>query len=103
MKEIICINDKFPPVDEAYMKMHGIVKPKEGTIYTIREVVKYPIGEPGLLLNEIINPATPKISPTTGVTGKAEQTWAISRFSDLLGNRLISAGLNATITEKSIV
>lgn len=95
MKDIICINDKFPPEWVTYFATHNIKTPAEGSIYTVREVVRYLVGEPGLLLHEIRNPATPRISPTTGLQGTGEQAWAISRFTDLEGNQLSTAELSA--------
>lgn len=88
--EVICINDDFGPEWEAYFIINSIVKPVKGCIYTIREVVNYLVGEKGLLLNEIVNKPVDKISPTTGMTGLAEQTFAISRFTDLQGRPLVA-------------
>ncbi len=91
--DIICINDVFPAEWEIYFKNHGIVKPVKNKVYSIREIVPYLVGEKGLLLNEIVNPNTPRISPTTGLPGSAEQSWAVSRFTDLNGNYLKSESL----------
>ena len=102
MSEIICIDDVFHPRDEAYFRTHGITKPKEGEIYTVRKVIPYPIGEPGLLLNEIVNQPSPKVSPTTGIEGTAEQSWAASRFTDLQGNKLTAEALR-TISKPQTV
>lgn len=88
MTDIICINDQFAPEWEVYFKTHGIVTPVKDKMYSIREIVPYLVGEKGLLLNEIINPPTPRISITTGLEGVSEQSWAVSRFRDLLGNEL---------------
>lgn len=86
--EVICINDTFSGDWEAYFKFHGIVKPVEGKIYGVRDVVPNSVGEKGLLLVEIVNKPTPRISPVTGMKGMAEQNWAISRFTTLSGGPL---------------
>lgn len=82
-KEVICINDKFAPEWQVYFEKHNIITPREGVIYTIREIVHFLKGEKGVLLNEIVNPKTPMTSPTTGMKGTGEQSWAISRFTYL--------------------
>lgn len=86
--EVICINDTFTQEWENYFRENGIVKPVINKIYTVREVVPNTVGEPGLLLKEIINKLVEKISPLTGFKGMAEQNWAISRFTDLHGQPL---------------
>lgn len=83
--EVICINDKFTPEWEVYFQTHNIVKPVANKMYGIREIVPNTVGEKGLLLVEIVNKPTPRISPLTGMEGVAEQNWAVSRFTDLLG------------------
>lgn len=88
MTEVICINDKFSKDWEVYFSNYGIVKPVMDKIYTIREIVPNTVGEKGLLLVEIVNNPTPRISPLTGMTGMSEQNWAISRFTTLLGEPL---------------
>lgn len=83
--EVICINDKFAPEWEIYFQTHGITKPVANKVYGIREIVPNTKGEKGLLLVEIVNKPTPRISPLTGMRGMAEQNWAVSRFTDLQG------------------
>ena len=99
--EVICINDKFLEEWEVYFRKWNIVKPIEGKIYGIRDIVPNTVGEKGLLLVEIVNPPTPRISPSTGLSGKAEQNWAISRFTDLQG-RPLSKAVISEIIRKSI-
>ena len=86
--EVICINDKFSAEWELYFSKHGIVKPVANKVYGIREIVPNTVGEKGLLLVEIVNKPTPRVSPLTGMKGMSEQNWAVSRFTDLLGNPL---------------
>lgn len=86
--EVICINDKFADEWNLYFTTHGIVKPVANKVYGIREIVPNTKGEKGLLLMEIVNKPTPRISPWTGMTGIAEQNWAVSRFTDLQGTPL---------------
>ena len=83
--EVICINDRFSPEWELYFQIHGIVKPVANKVYGIREIVPNTKGEKGLLLVEIVNKPTPRISPLTGMRGVVEQNWAVSRFTDLQG------------------
>jgi len=92
-KEIICINDSYTPEWEIYFQKQGITKPTKDSIYTVREFVNFMHGEKGLLLNEIVNRPTPRIGPISGIAGEQEQCWAISRFTDLLGNPLSESEL----------
>lgn len=85
MKEVIFINDKFSPTWETYFSRYNIKKPILNSLYTIRQIVNHTKGEKGLLLNELWNNETPKISPLSGEKGFGEQDWAVSRFSDLRG------------------
>lgn len=95
--DIICINDVFPLEWELYFKNHNIIKPVRNKVYSIREVIPYLVGEKGLLLNEIVNPSTPRISPTNRLPGSAEQSWALSRFTDLNGNRLTKESISQLV------
>ena len=83
--KVVCVNDLFPPEWVLYFAQHEIEAPLEGQTYTVRDLVKYPVGEPGLLLEELKNKPTPRISPTTGMQGMAEQAWGMSRFTDEQG------------------
>lgn len=96
--DIICINDQFTPEWEIYFQKQGIVKPVKGKVYSIRAVVNYVQGDKGVLLNEIVNRPTPRVSPTTGLTGSAEQSWSIKRFTDLKGSSLTASAIQQTIT-----
>lgn len=94
MIEIICINDTFSPEWEIYFQKQGIQKPVKDAIYTVRDVVDNMVGEKGLLLVEIVNKPTPRISPSTGLEGFSEQNWAISRFTTLLGEQVTKEEIN---------
>lgn len=96
MPEIICVDGHFKRLDLDYMEKYGIKPPIESKLYTIREVVQNTIGGPGLLLVELVNPPSPKISPSTGVTGMAEQNWGVWRFRTLAGD-LISKEVLAEV------
>lgn len=95
--EVICINDNFSADWELYFSKHGIVKPIADKIYTIRDIVPNTVGEKGLLLVEIVNKPTPRISPLTGMSGMAEQNWAVSRFADLMGRPLTKETISEII------
>ena len=92
--EVICINDKFSSEWDLYFSAHGIVKPVANKVYGIREIVPNTKGEKGLLLVEIVNKPTPRISPLTGMRGVAEQNWAISRFTDLMGQPIAKEAIS---------
>lgn len=99
--EVICINDTFTEDWEAYFRYHGIQKPVKDKIYTIRQFVTYLNSEKSVLLNEIRNNPTPRKSTLIdGLTGEAEQTWKISRFTDLLGNPVEEKVEELVIIEK---
>jgi hypothetical protein len=97
--EVICINDRFSDDWNKYFQHWGIVKPVAEKIYTIREIVPNTKGEKGLLLVEIVNKPTPRVSPLTGMKGNAEQNWAISRFTTLLGEPLNKEKLSEIIKQ----
>lgn len=97
--EVLCINDKFAPEWELYFQKNGITKPIKDKIYTIRDIVHNMVGEKGLLLIEIINKPTPRISPSTGMSGTSEQNWAISRFTTLMGKPLTMEEIRNSILE----
>lgn len=93
--KVVCVNDLFTPEWVLYFAQHEIETPVAGQTYTVRHVVKYPAGEQGILLKELQNKPTPRISPTTGMHGMAEQAWGISRFADEKGNPIINLKINA--------
>ena len=97
--EVICINGNFSPEWEAYFSKHGITKPVVDGIYTIRDIVPNTVGEKGLLLVEIVNKPTPRISPLTGMTGMAEQNWAVSRFTTLTGEPITKEKISEIIKQ----
>lgn len=97
--EVICINATFSPEWEVYFNKWGIIKPIVDKIYTIRSIVPNTVGEKGLLLVEIVNDLTPRISPLTGMGGKAEQNWAVSRFTTLLGQPLTKEVISELIKQ----
>lgn len=100
--ELICINDIFPQEWEVYFKKYGITKPIQDSIYSIRQYINFMLGEKGILLCEIVNPETPRISPTTGIEGMSEQAWAISRFTDLMGKPLTKEEARKTIHKPAL-
>ena len=98
--DLLCIDENYPENDIAYFNKHGIVWPKSEKVYSVREIIKYPVGEVGVLLNEIKNPPTPKISPSFGMKGNSEQAWKISRFRNLDGSEIKKEEINS-IKEKA--
>lgn len=99
MREVICINDKFSPEWEVYFSNYGITKPIMDKVYTVREVVPNTVGEKGFLLVEIVNKPTPRISPLTGMSGMAEQNWAVSRFTTLTGEPISKEKISEIIKQ----
>lgn len=85
--EILCIDDNFTQQQLDYIAKHGLETPVQSVVYTVRAVVTTSTGERGLLLNEIVNPQTPRISPD-GMQWTAEQSWKLSKFTTLLGKPL---------------
>ena len=96
--DIICVNDSFSPDMLEYMAYYGITAPVKDKIYTVRDVVNYPTTEAGLLLNEIVNPSTPRTSLLTRIKGESEQTWKISRFTTLMGKPITKEEIKQLIT-----
>ncbi len=97
--EVICINSNFSPEWEVYFSKHNITKPVMDKIYNVRDVVPNTVGEKGLLLVEIVNKPTPRISPFTGMSGMAEQNWAMSRFTTLLGEPISKEKISEIIKQ----
>lgn len=95
--EVICTNDRFSEDWQVYFRRWGIVKPVANKVYGIREIVPNTKGEKGLLLVEIVNKPTPRISPLTGAKGMAEQNWAVSRFTNLQGKPLTKETISELI------
>jgi hypothetical protein len=87
---ILCANDQFAEEWLVYFRRNGILTPIAGEVYTVRKIVRFPFGPWGVLLNELTNAATPRISPTTGVHGTSEQAWSVDRFTDLNGEPLLN-------------
>lgn len=97
--DIICINDHFSQDLELYFQKYGIIKPIRDKVYTIREIVKNTVGEKGVLLEELINPPTPSISPLTGFKGMREQDWKLSRFRTLSGDLINEEMIKQVVTK----
>jgi hypothetical protein len=72
---IECINDLFEPKQIELISN----RPKQGKIYTIRNIKQYSNNKVGLLLEEIIN--DPLMYPDMG--GLFEPTFNIERFREL--------------------
>jgi len=100
MGDLLCVDDFYPPSDIDYMNKHGVVWPKADVVYSIRAVINFPVGEKGILLNEILNPSTPKISPSFGMQGISETAWKISRFRNIDQTEINLQELNS-IKERS--
>jgi len=81
-KELICINNKFPPDYLAFYKQHGVIIPEQDNIYSVRSISKNSNGDWEILLNEIINPEVPIKHPILGIAHK-EPAWKVSRFANL--------------------
>jgi hypothetical protein len=70
-----CINGSFEPKQIKLIPN----RPKQGKIYTIREIKQYPNKKVGILLEEIIN--EPLMLPN--MEGLFEPTFDIERFREL--------------------
>lgn len=100
MKGVLCIDDKYAADFLAYYKKWGVVVPKKGVTYTVRDAIKHHNGKVGLLLEEIINPKVPINDPLTG-DRLAEPTFHIIRFVDLFGNPLNAKEIVAELKKKT--
>lgn len=87
--EVICVDGSFPADYLEFYKEHGIITPKEGSLYGIREVVKNmgkmdSTANVGFLLEELVNPKIPQMHSVLGVGGVTiEPNWAVRRFRNL--------------------
>lgn len=87
MDQVICINDAFPPeYIQEFVVEQGVQTPIKGKIYSIRAIKRHFNGMMGVYLQEIINPKC-KIY-MNGIKLNVEPGFALSRFTDLLGNPL---------------
>ena len=86
MDQIVCINDLFSQEAREVYEKYGIVTPREGVYYTIREVVTTRYGV-GLLLEELVNPKMYCYN-IGEVEMWAEPNFKISRFTNLDGTEL---------------
>ena len=70
-----CVNGNFEP------KLIELIpnRPKQGKIYTIRNIKQYPSNKTGVLLEEIIN--EPLVLPN--LDGLFEPTFDINRFREI--------------------
>lgn len=81
--EIICVNDLFTVEQKEIWEKYSIQTPKEGKLYTIRDVIKSQQGT-GYLLNEIVNPTIPTNGThPLGVEANFEPNWGSFRFRNL--------------------
>ena len=87
MGDVICVDATFTPEQLAFYKVWGVEHPEQDKIYSVREVKRHSNGNVGLLLNEIINPEVPVISPILGEIW-IETTWKISRFRTLNNDKI---------------
>ncbi len=97
--EVLCVNDSYSPEWMHYFSRWGIVYPTKDKIYTVRELIPNSTGEKGLLLAEIVNDKTPRISPITGMKGMAEQNFALSRFTTLMQTPVLVEEIVESLTE----
>lgn len=86
MNTVVCINDQFSQEAREVYEKYGIVTPREGVYYNIREVVTTRYGV-GLLLEELVNPKM-YCHNIGEVEMWAEPNFKISRFTNLDGTKL---------------
>ena len=84
MSEIICVDGNFTPEALRFYAEHGVIPPEQDKIYNIRAVIINSNGKKGLLLEELVNPKVPFISPALGEVMN-EPNWDINRFRTLSG------------------
>ena len=84
MNEIICVDGNFTPEALKFYNEFGVVPPEQDKIYNIRAVILNSNGKKGLLLEELVNPHVPFISPALGQVMN-EPNWDINRFRTLNG------------------
>lgn len=83
--DLLCINDSFPADYLEFYRLHGVVIPKEGNIYSPRAITRNSNGDWEILLVELINPECPIKHPILGVAMK-EPAWDLhKRFRNLSG------------------
>ena len=87
--EIICINDSYAEKVLVRWAEHGVKHPVEGSIYTLREIIRHSSHQNknmvGIRVNEINNPTVPVDRP---FPMDIEPTFSIKRFTTLLGEPL---------------
>ena len=89
MSELICVNGDFPLDAKVFYLKHGVKTPKEGELYTVREIINHATKpgdghKIGILLQEIRNPKVPVDNPILGSVA-SEPSWSSKRFSHLNG------------------
>lgn len=84
MSEIICVDGNFTPEALKFYNEFGVITPEQDKIYNIRAVIINSNGKTGLLLEELVNPKVPFISPILGQVMN-EPNWDINRFRTLSG------------------
>lgn len=89
--EIICINDIFSQEVRAIYEQYGVVTPREGVYYSVRNIVISRKGI-GFLLNELINPKIPIGEGENGFM--VEPNFNTNRFANLDGSEITQQQLN---------
>lgn len=100
--DIICVNSQFPADFLEYYKQEGVVTPVEGSLYSIRGVIRNygkvdSLDNVGFLLEELVNPKIDNYHPTLG-TIKIEPNWSIKRFTNLDGSEITMEQVRAEIS-----
>jgi len=85
--EIICINNTFSQEILEIYKEFNVTIPELNEIYSIRRI-RNERGTIGFLLNELVNPDVPIISPISGNVTWIEPSWKHSRFTTLTGQKI---------------
>lgn len=80
--EVLCRDGKFPPDYLEFYKLHDVVVPKEGSMYTPRTITRNSEGNWEILLVEILNPEVSIKHPILGIAMK-EPAWNLKRFCNL--------------------
>lgn len=99
MNNVICINDLFTIQAREVYAQHGVVTPREGVFYSVREVVISRLGK-GLLLEELKNPKIPIGEGESGFM--VEPNWGMFRFRNLDNSEITEEQINEFLISKKV-
>lgn len=95
--DVVCVNDLFTLDARKVYEQYGIVTPREGVYYTIRDIVISRLGT-GLLLEELVNPKLPIGEGESGFM--VEPNFGIFRFRNLDNSEITESQIQEFLIEK---